>query len=486
MTAIAACVVGDEAPTALDRRPRSAPYGTSDLEPGTDSPAAADGDAMSDSLVPRDHAEAVALFRAQIIGALTRRELGRGELAAELRTLAKRTYRPPGRRATKQYGVSTVERWYYAYRRDGLDALRPDARSDRGRARELTPEQRELLLDIRREHPTASAALILRTLVLDGRLAKGAVSASTVARFYRDAKLPRGARPSGHTRLRWQAEHPGALWHGDVCHGPALRIGQTTKPLRIHALLDDTSRYVVALEAHHTEREDDMLDLMLGALRRHGAPDAFYLDNGSTYRGDVLRLACERLGITLIHARPYDAPARGKMERFWRTLRAGCLDHLGTMTSLHDVQARLLAFLDAHYHGTPHGALFGRTPAQVWVDASTRPVDELQLAAALTTRTRRRVRKDGTLDVDGVPWQLDEGFLAGAIVTVAVDQTGTAAPVVEHDGRRYVLRPVDAVAAGKTRRKPPAPPRPTVPFDPPGALLDRVAGRPPRHRPEEA
>ena len=444
---------------------------------------------MSDSLVPRDHAEAVALFRAQVIGALTRRELDRGELAAELRKLAEGKYRPPKRRATKQYGVSTLERWYYAYRRGGLEALRPDTRSDRGRARELTPEQRELLLDIRREHPGASAALILRTLILDGRLPKGAISASTVARFYRDAKLPRGARPSGHTRLRWQAEHPGALWHGDVCHGPALRIGQTTKPLRIHALLDDTSRYVVALEAHHSEREDDLLDVMLGALRRHGAPDAFYLDNGSTYRGDVLRLACERLDITLIHARPYDAPARGKMERFWRTLRAGCLDHLGTLTSLHDVQARLLAFLDEHYHRSPHGGLFGRTPAEVWATAATRPVDELQLAAALTTRTRRRVRKDGTLDVDGVPWQLDEGFLAGAIVTVAVDKTGRTAPVVEHDDRRYVLRPVDAVAAGKTRRKksaPATPSAPTVPFDPPGALLDRAAGRKPRHRPEEA
>jgi putative transposase len=442
---------------------------------------------MSDSLVPRDHAEAVALFRAAVIGALARSELDRGELAAEIRKLAERKYRPPGRRVTKQYGVSTLERWYYAYRQGGLAALRSDARCDRGRARELLPEQRALLLDIRREHPGASAALILRTLVNDGRLAKGAVSVSTVARFYRDAKLPRGARPSGHTRLRWQADHPGALWHGDVCHGPALRIGQTTRPLRIHALLDDASRYVVALEARHTEREDDMLDLMLGALRRHGAPDAMYLDNGATYRGDVLRLACERLDTTLIHARPYDAPARGKMERFWRTLRAGCLDHLGPMTSLHDVQARLLAFLDEHYHVTPHGGLFGKTPAQAWTGAVTRPVDEHQLTTALTTHTRRRVRKDGTLDVDGTSWQLDEGFLAGAIVTVAVDKTGSAAPVVEHDGRRYVLRPVDAVAAGKTRRnrKLPAPPTPTVPFDPPGTLLDRLAGRSPRHRPQE-
>ena len=49
----------------------------------------------------------------------------------------------------------------------------------------------------------------------------------------------------------------------------------------------------------------------------------------------------------------------------------------------------------------------------------------------------------------------------------------------------------DAIAAGKLRRKRPAP-KPdddtedTVPFDPAGALLDRLVGRPPRHRdPEE-
>ena len=81
--------------------------------------------------------------------------------------------------------------------------------------------------------------------------------------------------------------------------------------------MDDASRYVVALEAHHTEREVDMLGLFVRALRRHGKPDALFLDNGSTYRGDTLATACARLGITLVHARPYDPQARGKMERFW-------------------------------------------------------------------------------------------------------------------------------------------------------------------------
>lgn len=75
-------------------------------------------------------------------------------------------------------------------------------------------------------------------------------------------------------------------------------------------MLDDASRYIVALEAHHAEREVDMLGLMVRALRRHGSPQSLYLDDGSTYRGETMAIACARLNGTLIHARPYDAPAR--------------------------------------------------------------------------------------------------------------------------------------------------------------------------------
>lgn len=270
-------------------------------------------------LKPKDHGEAVALFRSEIIGALTKQDLDHGDLRAELAQLSARHCRAPGSKVGRRYALSTLERWLYRYKKGGLEALRPAARSDRGRARELTVDQRELLLDIRREHRAASVPLILRTLVLEGRPEKGAVSAATLRRLYVDNGLDRIAARDGagpKTRLRWQAEHPGALWHSDVCHGPSLLIGKEHKPVRIHAILDDASRYIVALEAQHTERELDMLRLMVRALRQHGAPDALYLDNGSTYRGDTLRVACGRPGISLLHAKPYDPEARGKMSAF--------------------------------------------------------------------------------------------------------------------------------------------------------------------------
>ena len=248
-------------------------------------------------------------------------------------------------------------------------------------------------------------------------------------------------------------------------------------PIRIHGMLDDASRYVVALEAHFTEKETEMLALCVDALRRHGKPDAFYLDNGSTYRGDILKVACSRLGITLLHARPYDPEARGKMERFWATLRQGCLNYLGAVASLADINATLRAFLDKRYHCAPHAGLFGQTPERVYAERpdGERAVDEKALRHALTERTRRRVSGDNIVSVDGVAWQLDQGYLAGQIVTVArCFVAPNEPPWVEVEGKRLMLHPVDPEANARRKRPPrgPAAERPTraVDFNPARAL----------------
>jgi transposase len=138
--------------------------------------------------------------------------------------------------------VPTLQRWYYAYKRKGLDGLLPKLRRDRGRGRKLSPELRTLLLDIRREHPSASVPLILRVLQNDGRLVAKQSHVATVRRLFvehglsRDKRQSQGPQP---IRLRWEASGPNALWHADVCHGPTLQIAGGAFPLRIHALLDD-------------------------------------------------------------------------------------------------------------------------------------------------------------------------------------------------------------------------------------------------------
>ena len=431
-------------------------------------------------LKPRDRGEEIAIFRATILGPVMLRELAHGLLASELRALSEARYRPPGANSTRTYGVPTLERWLYAFRARGLAGLRPEPRSDRGFAQELSEEVRELLLDIRREHPNASVSLILDTLIEEGYFDKTRVSEPTVRRFYAAAGLPRRAKrgeDGKKTRLRWEAERPGALWHGDVCHVTTCKLAGKPTPIRIHGMLDDASRYVVALEAHKTEKEVDMLGMLVDALRRHGKPDVMYLDNGSTYRGEVLKTACARLGITLLHAKPYDPQARGKMERFWRTLRDGLLDYLGDVDSLAEINRRLQAFLDKRYHVHPHGSLLGKSPAKVYATRGVGEgaIDEAAFRVALTERTRRHVSSDNVISFDGVAYELDQGFLAGKNVTVAQcfvmpDET----PWVEYEGKRFVLRVLDPVKNARRKRPPhvaDTPPTRRTGFDPTKALL---------------
>jgi|GEM_PF-2472360 len=213
-------------------------------------------------------------------------------------------------------------------------------------------------------------------------------------------------------------------------------------------------------------------------------PEALYLDNGSTYTGEVLATLCSRLSIGLLHASPYDPQARGKMERFWRTLREGCLDHLGTPGSLHDVPVRLLVFLGKHYHVAPHASLMGKSPSEVYETAPRydESIDDAALGAALTVRGRRLVRRDGTLEIGGTTFETRAGFLAGRIVVLGRTLLDPMAdPWIEHEEQRYLLGRVNTEENARRKKVGPSPNCTRrgldVPFDPPGALLNALVGR---------
>ena len=433
-----------------------------------------------EKLTPKNHGEEVAVFRHGLIGQIALRSLTHGERTALLRGLSEERVRPPDCDTTRCYSIPTLERWLYAFKRGGLEALVPRARADKGRGRDLDPHLRELLCDIRREHPELSVTLIVRTLRADGRIGRE-VTACTVRRMFAEKGLVRCSDVDGNdghggkTRLRWQAARPSALWHGDVCHGPTLTLSGRHVPVRVHAMLDDASRFGVALRVSNNEREETMLSLFAQALMEHGKPDAIYLDNGSTYRGEILRLVCSRLGITLLHAKPYDAPARGKMERFWRRLREEALSHIGQVASLDDVEQKLRTWLTRFYQDAPHAGILGRAPAAVFAEGEKVRVTEDQLRDALTVRARRRVRRDSTLSVGGVVYEVPLGYLAGHLVIVATSLFDGGAPTLDVDGKKVPLLVVDPTANSKRRRPPkrPLPDRPARPVDfNPGRTLE--------------
>lgn len=398
--------------------------------------------------------EAISAFRLSIVGDLLVRELDRGELTAELKERAQRRYRPPGSPTTRTYHWKTLQNWLLKARK-GTRRLQPESRS-RGFALALDDEQRQILLDVRRAHRTAAAELILSEAVRNGVVAEGAVSPATLRRLFRAHGLSRDSlnRASRRSnRRRWRARQSGDLWHADVCHVRASTPTGTHRTWRVHALVDDRSRYIVGLEVHETETEVDLLQVFCTALLQHSAPDVFFVDNGSCYRGDVLAALTQRLGVRLVHAKPYDPEARGLMERLWRTMRQQCTDHLSPIETAGQLANVLWAWVDS-YHRRPHGGLMGKRPRDLYL-AETRgkPTKTASsIAAALERTERRRVRKDATLSFDGKLFET-EGWLAGK--TLQVRRCGLTGAMLgaTHDGRPVHVGPCDPVA-NATRSRP--------------------------------
>jgi putative transposase len=434
---------------------------------------------MIDKTPVPDRAEAVALFRLGVVGDLLARDLTPGELREELLARAAQRYRPPGATSSRSFHWKTLQAWFYAARRGGHTKLRPVSRR-KGFAVDLAPGTRDLLVQIRREHPSAAAGLILDVAVQQGVLAQGQISVSTLRRLLAAAGVPRtsATRSDRRERRRWEAGHVCALWHADVAHVWVRDGAGFPRKLYVHGVLDDHARYVVALAARAAAREVDMLSVFVGALLRLPAPDALYVDNGACYRGETLALAAARLDVRLVHARPYDPKARGKMERFWRTLRQRCTDHLPAGATLHDVNAALLAFLDVDYHCRPHAGLMGATPArrlQAGLAQLPAPRTAKDLAAALEITVKRRVAGDGTFTVDGKVFEVRGRHLVGKKVDVVLDPFTDAPLRVAHEGQVVVFGPCDPRANRHRGRAPDLDvPAPTVPFDPIAALLAKA------------
>lgn len=302
-----------------------------------------------------------ALFRHSVLGALLCRDLRRGELKRGLAELAESAWTGPDG-VGREVAAKTLEEWYYRYRRCGFDGLLPRPRSDLGKTRTLPEELQALVLAMKREDPGRSVPLILRELVLAGRIRRGEVSVSTLQRLLRREGLSGPAleldRPA---RFRWQAERCGDLWQGDALHGPAIFDPASGRPVRVKvfALLDDRSRLVPYLRAGFHETEQAFLTVLLGAVLRRGRPRALLLDNHGSFTGSDVQLACAKLDIRLVFARPYDGPAKGKIERWWRHLRGHVLDRLDLtkVETADDLNVRLWTWVEGEYNRKPHGAL---------------------------------------------------------------------------------------------------------------------------------
>lgn len=266
----------------------------------------------------------VATFRFGVISDLVvSRTLERGERERLLREKAGRQWLIPYSRRTR-ISVSTLALWVRRYERSGrkLESLYPQGRADIGQSRALDEEVAQLLINLKKEHPKATITGLIRALKERKLIDPWAkICPTTVYRFLKGQGLGEGPPQAVKDRRRFEAEFPNDLWQSDMMYGPMVKVEGRQRKTFLFAFLDDMSRMVPHAQFYLSEGLESYLDCLRQALLRRGLPRRLYVDNGPAFRSQHLAQITASLGMALIHSTPYQPEGRGKVERWFRTVR---------------------------------------------------------------------------------------------------------------------------------------------------------------------
>lgn len=403
----------------------------------------------------KEKRDEVALFRYGLIADLVHADPGERGTYARLKEKASRSYAIPGSRRSR-VATETLRGWLRDWRRGGFEALRPKPRADQGRARAIPSAVTDLLCKIKDDKSDFSVRMVIAAAQATGQVpADIELAPATVHRLLSRQGLmqKRPEDPTSKDRRHFAFEKANELWMSDVMHGPSVTVdGKRRHKTYLIALIDDATRVIPYAAFALSENTAAFLPVMEQAIRRRGLPMRLYVDNGAVYRSHHLALVCAKLGITLIHSRPYVPQGRGKVERFFRTVRMQLLPVLGAedLANLETINRRLWAWVEGEYHQAPHKGLDGATPFDRWAIASDEvrlPEPGLDLGALFLFEEKRKVAKDRTVSLRGGVYEVD-ALLVGQTVTLRFDPTRPGRPIeVWHQGRKVgAARPVDAYA----------------------------------------
>lgn len=380
----------------------------------------------SDEHKRRERAQAIGLFRYQLICPALEDGLSTKQRGKLVREIAARPHADPfGNRV--RYSRETLDRWIRRYRIGGFEALVP---APRRLAIRTDAHVLELAASLKRENPTRTAAQVARIL----RTATGwAPSESTLLRHFHRLDLmgPNAGQPSA-VFGRFEAADPNAMWVGDALHGP--RVGG--RKTYLFAFLDDHSRLATGYRFGYAEDAVRLAVALKPALAARGVPCSVYVDNGSAFVDAWLLRACAKLGVSLVHSAPGRPQGRGKIERWFRSVRdqflvevtdttsedliAAGIDHAGALRELNRL---FVAWVETEYHRRVHSETaqtplarweagwdrLGRTPAMPTAD---------DLTEAFLWSEYRTVTKTATVSLHTNTYQVDPALVARKVELV--------------------------------------------------------------------
>ncbi len=358
----------------------------------------------------RHRREEIALFRYALIREAADPALSRAERGRLVRALAERTHRRlDGTPVT--VSRQSLDRWIRAYRSGGFAGLAPTPR----RVEPRTPAGLlALACDLRREDPSRTAAHIAEMLRASHEWSP---HPRTLQRHFAALGLSR-AQLTGKSIAfgRFEATRPNELWVGDALHGPVVG----GKKAILFCFLDDHSRFVTGHRFTHSEDTISAEAALRRGVLSVGVPEVVYLDNGSSFVSKQLLRALAVLGSRLVHSRPGRPQGRGKIERFFRTVREQFLVEVphGEIESLEVLEERFSAWVHRVYHPRVHSET-GEAPAERFSKLSPARIPDAALVReAFLFSEWRTVTKTATISLFSNHYEVDQALVGRRVELV--------------------------------------------------------------------
>jgi len=373
-------------------------------------------------------------LRFSVIGPLLTSPPENGELGKSIRLLAQRSYQHPLKDEWIQFGVSTIERWYYQAlgRNDPVAALNRQIRKDSGCSKALTGQLLKELASQYKNYPHWSYQLHsdnLAALVEEKPELGKEPSYSTVRRqmrghgWYKKRYPKTSGQKKAAARLEqrevrsFEADYVNGLWHMDFHSGSRAVVdaqGKYHTP-KVMCILDDCSRLCCHIQWYLDETADSLIHALSQAIQKRGLPRSLMTDNGSAMIAQETRNGLGRLGIEHETTLPYSPYQNGKQESFWGQLEGRMIAMLSGVEplTLEFLNRVTQAWVEMEYNRSHHTELNG-SPLDRFLkgpDVSRPSPETTSLIFAFTVCVSRVQRQsDGTIQIKGIRFEIPSRF----------------------------------------------------------------------------
>jgi len=312
--------------------------------------------------------------------------------------------------------AKTGYKWHQRYKAGGAAALEDRSRRPLRSPRRCPADVAAAVIALRQEQPAWGGRKLRRRLQDLGHTV--VPSTSTCTAILRRAQLLGQSPSSGVPFQRFVREAPNQLWQMDFKGHFGTQSGQRCHPLTV---LDDHSRFNLVLRACADEKGSTVQAALTEAFSIYGLPEAMLCDNGSPWGSSepvcpytTLTVWLLRLGVRVLHGRPYHPQTQGKEERFHRTLNDE-LVRRHTWRDLGHCDERFPPFRHTYNCVRPHDSLGGDTPVSHY-RPSPRCVPAVLPAPEYGSGfTLRDVHPNGVISFSGQTWYVGRAFFPLAV-----------------------------------------------------------------------